>query len=124
MTALASANAIVVLYSGSNKALQEQVLAGASRAKDEGIYVRGMVIATSTPEILDGKDYVQIYVDGMPVTNPGDVQDWDKEFSKFTNPDVSISNLIYKNIIRANEEDLQPALQRRQTKDSISAPKQ
>jgi hypothetical protein len=67
-----SNDAIVVLYRGSDKALQDQVRAGASDAKNAGIPVRGMVMADDTEGY--GENYV-IYVDGLAVTNAIDARE-------------------------------------------------
>lgn len=58
-----SKDAVVVFYSGSDKAYLNDVQAGASVAKGEGAKIRGIIHGPNDPE--HHKDYFIVYVDGI-----------------------------------------------------------
>ena len=76
LTAMASNDAIVVLYRGSDRSLFDKARLGASQAKAGGINtVKGIVWADADSNSLGGKDCVQIYMDGIPVTKKWEASD-------------------------------------------------
>lgn len=80
IAARVSDDAIVVLYRGSDQALQDQVRAGTSAAKDAGLPVRGMIISDIDGDFR-GENYV-IYVDGLAVTNAIDAREHPYDVAK------------------------------------------
>ena len=92
-TASVSNQKVVILYRGTDPELFQNVSNAAQSAVNGGFqHLAGIVWADPSADMLGGKDCVQIYFDGVPVTALLDVSDPNTE------------KILEKGIVRAYEQ--------------------